>query len=192
MCIRDRFSAVTFFILIFPNLNFCPLYWAWSTHCSVLRFGGACSLALPSQPRCHSHHSHHWGTLMQQASPSLPLSSRMTCRSGWCLNFYLAFDFVTVCVLFFSILISICVGIRSWNLVLSWLCFFFDYVFIVGFIFLFLFFSYKISLMDRGELEKVAEVLGYWTGTKCRNLRSAIWADRLAKQEIPTVFKSRP
>ena len=47
-------------------------------------------------------------------------------------------------------------------------------------------------VVARGELEKDAEVLEYWTGTKCRNLRSAIWADWLAKQEIPTVFKSRP
>ena len=130
------FSAVTFFILIFPNLNFCPLYRAWNTHCSVLRVDGACSLALPSQPRCHSHHrpchSHHWGTLMQQAPPSLPLSSCMTCHSGWCLNFCLVFDFFPVCVLFFSVWHSVYVRIRSWSLVLSWLCFFFDYVLIMS------------------------------------------------------------
>ena len=30
-------------------------------------------------------------------------------------------------------------------------------------------------VVARGELEKDAEGLECWTGTKCRNLRSAIW-----------------
>ena len=153
-------GLVPCFILIFPNLNFCPLYRAWNTHCSVLRVDSVCSLALPSQPRCYSHHrpchSHHWGTLMQQAPPSLPLSSCMTCHSGWCLNFCLFFDFITVCVLFFSVWHSICVRIRRWNLVLSWLYFFFDYVFSVGLIF---YSSVPLLVPQDGVLVAVVVVL---------------------------------
>ena len=157
-------GLVPCFILIFPNLNFCPLYRAWNTHCSVLRVDSVCSLALPSQPRCHSHHrpchSHHWGTLMQQASPSYHFL-HVICHSGWCLNFCLAFDFITVCVLFFSVWHSICVRIRSWSLVLSWLCFLFwlcfDYVFIVGLKF-FIFFVPLLVPQD-GVLVAVVVVL---------------------------------
>ena len=99
MCL---FIFVPYFILIFSSLIFCPLYRSWHSHCSVLRVDGECSLVLPSLPRCHSHHrfyhSHHWGTLMQQAPPSLPLSSCKTCHSGWCLNFAWFFtkDFVSL------------------------------------------------------------------------------------------------
>ena len=132
-------GLVPCFILIFPSLNFCPLYRAWNTHCSVLRVDSACSLAfllslvviliidlvilIIEEPWCsrlllHCHFLHVW--------PVTVVDVRIF---AWFLIFF------SVCVLFFSVWHSVYVRIRSWSLVLSWLCFFFDYVFIVGLIF---------------------------------------------------------